>query len=182
MKNIVFLDCEFTDLLCPELLSIGMVSMTGEEHYAELDQEHPSSVATLARASDFGRHNGVLEQWGRVPDGASTREQMGHRTAKWLTSQANRFGWPAYVAHDYAADFELLEQVLREVGQWRFVRESLQPLNGATVGAWPAPNEAAERCFSTLAERGLLRHHALADAQALRAAFLVYFNLKGGAQ
>ena len=73
MKNIVFLDCEFTDLLFPELLSLGMVSSTGEEHYVELSLEHPSSAATLAHASEFVRHNGVLEQWGRVPGSATTR-------------------------------------------------------------------------------------------------------------
>ncbi len=34
---IVFIDTEFTDLLNPELLSIGLVTLDGREHYVELD-------------------------------------------------------------------------------------------------------------------------------------------------
>ena len=34
---LIFLDTEFTDLLHPALLSLGLVTLDGREHYAELD-------------------------------------------------------------------------------------------------------------------------------------------------
>lgn len=34
---IVFLDTEFTDLLQPQLLSLGLAALDGRELYAELD-------------------------------------------------------------------------------------------------------------------------------------------------
>jgi hypothetical protein len=105
------------------LLSLGMVADSGEEHYVELDLNDPTSAETLARASDFARQNGVLEQWGRVPDSAASRAVMGERTARWLQEQAARLGHPATIAFDYAPDFELLERLLRDAAQWDSVRE-----------------------------------------------------------
>lgn len=35
----VFIDTEFTDLLDPQLISIGLVAESGEEFYAELPYE-----------------------------------------------------------------------------------------------------------------------------------------------
>lgn len=37
MTMLIFLDTEFTDLLNPELLSLGLVTLDGREHYGELD-------------------------------------------------------------------------------------------------------------------------------------------------
>ena len=40
MKPHLFLDTEFTALLYPELFSLGLVTLDGAEHYAELDFDY----------------------------------------------------------------------------------------------------------------------------------------------
>jgi len=168
--NFIYLDTEFTDLLAPELLSLGMVSAAGDEHYVELDLDDPASADTLARASDFVRHNGVLEQWGRVPCSAASLAVMGERTARWLQAQAAQFGQPATIAFDYAPDFELLEYLLRDANQWDSVRDVVRPLNVNELASRFDGVLSAEAAYAALRRRGLERHHALADAHALRAA------------
>lgn len=170
--NVIYLDTEFTDLLAPELLSLSTVSAAGGEHYVELDIESPSSASTLARASDFARHNSVLDQWGRVPGSESTYEQMGLRTARWLEDQSNRNGQPAYIAIDYPADYELLKYVLRDAGQWDALRPFVRPMNVAEISSRLDGALSAAAMYEAMRERGLERHHALADAHALRAAHL----------
>lgn len=44
----VFLDCEFTDLVDPELLSVGLLAHDGQELYIEL-----TGAVHLANASTF---------------------------------------------------------------------------------------------------------------------------------
>src|SRR5438309_1447346 len=44
----VFLDTEFTSLLDPHLLSVGLVTLDGREHYAELNMESEFGRARLA--------------------------------------------------------------------------------------------------------------------------------------
>lgn len=168
--RLVYLDTEFTHLLEPELLSLGLVGASGDEHYVELDLDDPGSAATLRRASDFVRHCGVLEQWGRVPGSAATREQMGLRTARWLLEQAARLGQPAQVAFDCVMDYELLEYLLRDAGQWDAVRDVVRPLNVGELASTFDGVLGAEAAYEALKRRGLDRHHALADAHALRAA------------
>lgn len=170
VDRLVYLDSEFTDLLAPELLSLGLVSANGDEHYVELDLDDPGSAATLRRTSDFVRHCGVLEQWGRVPGSAATREQMGLRTARWMVEQAARLGQPVLIAFDYAPDYELLEYLLRDAGQWDAVRDVIRPLNVDELANRFDGLLGAEAAYEAVKRRGLERHHALADAHALRAA------------
>lgn len=167
---LLYLDTEFTDLLGPELLSLGMVSADGDEHYVELDLNDPTSAETLAAASEFALHCGVLEQWGLVPNSAFSRPAMGERTARWVLQQATRFSQPALIAFDYAPDFELLEYLLRDAGQWESVRDVMRPLNVAELASRFDGALSAEAAYAALRRRGLERHHALADAHALRAA------------
>lgn len=47
-KMICVLDTEFTDLIEPELLSVGMITLDGREHYVELDMS-PRSVRRACR-------------------------------------------------------------------------------------------------------------------------------------
>ena len=170
MNHVIYIDTEFTDLLKPELLSLGMVTFDGEQHYVELDLADPASNSTVKNASDFVRHCGVLQQWGRVPKSAASYAQMGQRTARWLLAQAERFGQPALIAFDYSADYELLESLLRYADQWEVVREVVRPSNVAEL-AWRFDGMlGAEAAYEQLRKRGLERHNALADAHALRAA------------
>lgn len=176
--NVIYLDTEFTDLLAPELLSLSMVSGAGDEHYVEVDLESPVGAKTLAHASDFVRHNGVLEQWGRVPGCTATHEEMGLRTARWLQDQITRLGQPAFIAFDYAPDYELFEYLLRDAGQWDAVRELVRPVNVDELASRLDGALCAEAAYEAMRARGLERHHALADAHALRAACIAVITGK----
>ena len=78
MNHLVYLDTEFTDLLYPELLSVGLVTHDAAEHYVELDMSSANGVALQHKASTMVVEN-VLSQWGRVSGASCTREEMGKR-------------------------------------------------------------------------------------------------------
>jgi len=173
-RNVICIDTEFTDLLSPELLSLGLSSGSGAEHYAELDLESQEDADVRARCCDFVAHGAVLEQWGLVPGSAGTYAEMAQRTADWLSAEASRIkarsGQPAILAYDYFADLELLIQLLEDAGHGALLRTLLRPTNVGELTSRFDGGLAAEAAFQALGRRGLRRHHALADAVALRAA------------
>jgi hypothetical protein len=61
---LLFLDTEFTYLLHPELLSLGLVTLDGREHYGEIDLTTKTGQARVKASSDFVRYSGVLDMWG----------------------------------------------------------------------------------------------------------------------
>ena len=172
---LVFLDTEFTDLLNPELLSLGLVTLDGRELYAELDLTTDIGKARLKASSDFVRYGGVLDFWGLLPGATGTEWEMGRRTGEWLLGLAAEFGTKIEVAFDYGMDYELLEYAVRDAGLWDQVREVVIPVNVNAITGTITGELAAEECFRALGQRGgrgLKRHHALADALALRAAYI----------
>ncbi len=50
---LIFLDTEFTGLLNPELLSLGLVTLDGREFYAELDLTTDTGKARIKASSAF---------------------------------------------------------------------------------------------------------------------------------
>ncbi len=170
--SIVFIDTEFTDLTHPELLSLGLVTLDGREHYVELDLNTEVGRARRRASSDFVRNDGVLGMWGLVPNAAMSSSEMGRRTGEWLLRIAEEsVGARVEVAFDYSTDYELLEYVIRDVGLWDRVGEVVTPVDIGLLTGSPEGERAAEECFRELRQRGLARHHALADAIALRAAY-----------
>lgn len=170
--NTVFLDTEFTDLLHPELLSIGLVTLDGRELYLELDLNTEAGRARIATSSDFVRYDGVLDMWGRVPGATATEIEMGRRAGEWLLRVAEESGTHVQVAFDYSTDYELLEYAIRDSGLWDRVRKVVSPVNVGGLTGSPEGEVAADECFREQHRRGLARHHALADACALRAAYI----------
>lgn len=94
---IVFLDTEFTSLEKPELLSLGLVTLDGREHYVELDLETDTGRARRRASSDFVIY-GVLDFWGLVPGAKATPWEMGRRTGEWLLGLAQETGIRVEVA------------------------------------------------------------------------------------
>ena len=172
---IVFLDTEFTDLLQPELLSLGLVTLdplnSPRELYVELDLATDIGRARREASSDFAAF-GVLELWGLIPGSTSTEWEMGRRAGEWLLQLAAEAGTRIEIAFDYSTDYELLEYAIRDSGLWDQVRDVVVPVNVDKVTGTIDGELAAEECFRGLAKRGLQRHHALADALALRAAYV----------
>lgn len=169
---LIFLDTEFTDLLNPELLSLGLVTLDGREHYAELDLTTDAGKARVKASSDFVRYGGVLDYWGLVTGASGTEWEMGRRTGEWLLALAKESDTRIEVAFDYSMDYELMEYVIRDAGLWEQVRDVVLPVNVNSITGTITGELGAEACFRALGQRGLKRHHALADALALRAAYL----------
>ncbi|MDI1251577.1 hypothetical protein [Thermomonas sp.] len=169
---IAFLDSEFTDLLDPQLLSLGLASLDAREFYAELDLESDIGKARLKASSEFVRYNGVIDQWGRVPGALGTEWEMGRRAGEWILGLAADAGEKVEIAFDYSMDYELLEYAIRDAGLWEQVREVVIPRNVDAITGTITGELAAEECFRSLKARRLGRHHALADALALRAAYM----------
>lgn len=172
--SIAFLDTEFTDFLHPGLLTLGLVTLDGREHCVELDMSSEMGRARgLSASSNFLRFNGVLDQWGCVPSAQCTEWEMGRRTGEWLLEVAQSSGLRVSVASDYLTDYELMEHAIRDAGLWERVREVVQPLDiDRITGAIEGELAADERFREMQRTRGLSRHHALADALALRAVYL----------
>lgn len=170
MKDLIYIDCEFACPLFPELLSLGMVTTDGQEHYVELDPCDPSAEALMDKSSNMVQDQ-VLSQFGRVPDAACSRQEMGARTAAWLTAQANRLGSPARIAFDCPRDYDLLVGLLRDTGHLRATHHLFLPYNTKELTCWFDSFLGADLVRGALERRrGLGRHHALADAHALRGA------------
>lgn len=172
---IVFLDAEFTDLLQPQLLSLGLVALDGREFYAELNLTSEIGQLRVKAASDFVRNGGVIDQWGLVPGAAGTEWEIRRRTGEWIIGLVAESEVQVEVAFDYSTDYNLLEYAVRDSGLWDRVWEVVIPVNVNSITGTITGELAAEACFRELCKhggRGLKRHHALADALALRAAYM----------
>jgi hypothetical protein len=169
---LVFLDTEFTDLLDPQLLSLGMVTSDGREHYVELDLKSEVGQARVNASSDFVRYGGLLDMWGKVPGAAGTEWELGRSAGEWLRRLAAESNEMVEVAFDYVVDYELLEYLIRDAGVWDQVRERISPLNIDLLTGTIDGQLAAEHAYRMLSKRGIGRHHALADALALRAGYM----------
>jgi hypothetical protein len=167
-----FLACQLTNLLQPELLSIGLVDLAGAEHYVELDLDTDIGEARLRTSSEVVRWSGVLDQWGLLEGSKVAPREMGRRTGEWLLQPAHTAGGRVEVCYDYDPNFELLDRAVREAGLWDQLSDVVRPTNVSALICTVDGELAAEECLRGLSGRGLRRHHALADALALRAAYV----------
>lgn len=162
---LVFLDTEFHPAH-RHLLSVGAVSAVGGQFYAELEMAHALVLA--------GRHRflkeQVLPQFGRTLSGVhalrSTRAaDLARGLLSWLDAQRAGLG-SVHLAYDASIDVDLLEDALgATLPAW------VEPCNLAILNTEPAAEAARQACWTSLAPRGIGRHHALADAWALRRAY-----------
>lgn len=172
LLEMIFLDTEFTNLVSPALLSFSMVSLKGLEIYAELDLvQDPIGQMRLRASSDFTRGT-VISQFNRIANSKCSTWELGNRAGEWLIARATDAGGKIILAYDYDDDFALLRDAMRDASIWDRVRPLLDPKNidkitGRVEGAMAAEASWLESSLY----RGLQRHHALADALALRAAW-----------
>jgi len=154
----LFIDTEFSSMSAPKLLSIGLVTDDGRECYVEIADERIPVNAFVTRT--------VLSQWGLMPVQVRSNLELGHRVDHWLSGLGRI---PITVVHDYEADFELLRVALLAAmcwGRWSKVLVSHQI---AFLSREPVSNEAMDGSWMASMKRdGIGRHHALADARALR--------------
>ncbi|MBK3018620.1 DUF2384 domain-containing protein, partial [Klebsiella pneumoniae] len=115
----------------------------------------------------------VGDKFGLFPQSLCDSEWvMGRRVGEWLLKVADSSpDGRVELLYDYGADIELLVGVLEECNLWPKVRLVAGERNiGAETGTI-GPELASEAAFSAMRRRqpALYRHHALADALALRA-------------
>jgi 3' exoribonuclease, RNase T-like len=159
-----WIDCEFTDLDEPDLLSVGIVSEAGQEFYLELLDD------VLERRSSAFVHDTVLPMFGVIAGArAASYLEFTTRACDFLLSLEE----PIRVVFDYAMDRELLEHALQQAPRWAELKILLS-WEFAPAAAYESDIGAAamEEVWRDEPVTGLGRHHALADARALRAACL----------
>lgn len=111
-----------------------------------------------------------MPQFGRVGLSVATQAELGQLIGFWLDQlpPAKQFN----VVYDYHADFDLLELVLRDAGLWARFEKALIPNHvGYMLGHVLVDAAMDHSWMVSHLERGLERHHALADALALKAGF-----------
>ncbi|WP_321945351.1 3'-5' exoribonuclease [Paraburkholderia sp. J10-1] len=145
----VFVDCEFTDFIGCDLISIGLVADDGCEFYGERsDYDHAACSAFVREA--------VLPQLGQYPSRVFTREGLRVSLLAWLDQFA---GEPERaLCVDYAGDWDLLIDLLGEVPEGWVGLHVGSLVDHGRLEAYFAEHEG--------------RHHALVDARANRFAIV----------
>lgn len=158
-KMLVFLDCEFTDFIDCELISLAMVSDDGQHQiYLEVADVDRSKCNTFVQSA-------VWHQLGYSPEARVMRSDVEAKLRNWFTSLPDG----VTVACDSQHDRDLLADALNgnrptNVIGWL----DLRPLADS-----PVFNAAMTRYHAA----GKPWHHALHDACASRAGWLALQQL-----
>jgi hypothetical protein len=168
----IFLDTEFTSLERPQLLSIGMVSDVDLECYIELDLETATGQKRIAGATPFVLTQ-VLSQWGRERIESNVTDHLGFAAAAWLHRMAEHYNDDIELIYADKLDVDLLEESLKAAGlRWSRIAPRLQWSIVSYLHGEQFVSDAMNASWaSSLEQQGIGRHHALADARALRAGF-----------
>ena len=155
---LLMLDCEFTDFIDCELISIGMVSEDGQhEFYAE------RSDYDAARCNDFVRE-AVLPLLGQFPGAVCSRDELTHRLWSWFATLPRH----VQIASDSQHDRDLLWDAFGEGLPPNLDKSifDLRPLIDTTVF------NNAVCCYHDQPNQAW--HHALHDARAHRAGWMAW--------
>ena len=159
-----WLDCEFTCVEEPELLSVGLVTEDGRECYVELLDQ-----GLKERSNEFVLEQ-VLPQFGRIPDArADDYQDLCSRLARFLLA----VDVGVELLYDYKADRELVQHALEREPRWRDLKSRVSWRNVAVETCSDRAMDTMEAVFNAAELVGLGRHHALVDARALRLAHLL---------
>jgi hypothetical protein len=157
---LVFIDTEFTDFHRIDLISIGMVTDAGGEFYAErIDYRlHDCNSFVLET---------VVPLLGKLPNAVCTQTELTQRLRRWFGS----FPEPTTVVFDYYSDWDLLALALAGCDDTH-VCGLIN--NCELVGDSISASEVFEQAHAATYTVDWPRHHALADARALRAGYQAY--------
>ncbi|MGO4505258.1 hypothetical protein [Dyella sp. 2YAF14] len=156
----LFLDCEWADVMAQDLVSIGIASIDGKRiFYAELDPLPPDPTPWV-RAVVYPLLDGG--------ETAMAASMMSYRLRAFLAT----FDRPL-ICYDYVADRVLCERVLEQ----HLDQEDLAGSEGIQWLLLTDVAAALKRWWEEHSDLKPKRHHALADALALRAAYLSLWGL-----
>lgn len=152
---VVFLDCEFTDFIQIDLISIGLVCEDGREFYAERTDYRREDCSDFVRAA-------VLPLLGSDPQVRMTREVLAANLLAWLITLPDFM-----IACDSNHDRDLFADTL----DYQPVENLVGWIN---LNALPAEQgEAFQREVARYhAQADCSWHHALHDARAHRIGWL----------
>lgn len=157
---LLFLDTEFTDFIDIELISIGMVSEDGLTFYAERNDYRRASESHFVREA-------VRPRLGQCPEAICSREELTLRLYKWFDNFPGRLQIACDSTHDRDLLWDALENGLPS---------NLDPK--VLKLAWPSEEFLFNEAICQYHDQpGRPRHHALHDAQALRAGWLAQASL-----
>jgi hypothetical protein len=141
----VFIDTEFTDFLDPQLISIGMVTDTGDEFYAELPVD--------AQACSQFVQETVIPQLGKDSHALMSKDALSTAIMRWL-EHVRRNHDTVVICYDFQIDWDLFYDVLdTRVPPWcqhRLVAVQISELLR----------------YEYRKKHGYSAHHALHDARA----------------
>jgi hypothetical protein len=145
----IFIDTEFTDFIDCHLISMGMVTESGEEFYAEVP--YPNDAC-----SEFVRE-AVIPLLGKIAHAQCPYDELRTRITNWLDDV--RSGESVQICFDYQTDWDLFIDVMDyRVPSW-------------CLSCLVAVNIDDTLVYEYHKGHGLPQHHALYDAQANRYAF-----------
>jgi|SRR5450830_119308 len=146
----IFLDTEFTDFIDTQLISLGMVTDSGDTFYAEIPYMDDACSAFVREA--------VIPLLGQVPNSQYAVDDLGTKILTWL--EIVHTGEQAVdVCFDYQTDWDLFSDVLEQ-----------------RVPEWCRPRNVKREISEVLRyefhkNSQLPMHHALYDALGNRYAF-----------
>ncbi len=138
---IVFLDTEFTDLIEPQLLSVGIVTGKSEFYVEVTDGDRIHAASRFASTV-------VLSQFGRVADAACPYAEIGVRVSTFfahlLTSLA--LNETIEVAYESDIDWKFLRRAIEDASgvRWSLLAATLRPVNVYNMAGFEAGQLAAE--------------------------------------
>ena len=163
---LVFLDTEFTRLTRPDLISMGLVTEDGREFYAERTDYFET------QCSDFVRET-VQPLLGRVPGAACSQPELTNRVREWFKQLPEL----ATVVFDSEKDWFLLAVAMLGRPHSKPPGDFAKRLYlDSAIITQPVFEQAHKLAYT----QAWPRHHALADARALRAGYRAFRQKFGG--
>lgn len=161
---LIFLDCEFTDFIDIELISIGMESECGQFSFYTERNDYPDSWC-----NDFVR-SAVIPLLGQFPGAACNRDELTHRLWSWFATLPRHVQLASDSTHDRGLLWDAFGEGLPENLDKKVY--DLRPLIDTTVF-----NYAVCRYHD---QPNQPWHHALHDARAHRAGWLAWMDVNKG--
>lgn len=156
----VFLDTEFTDFKDCELISIGLVSEDGHHRfYAERND------FLLARCSPWALAH-ILPLLGSTATASMNRAALHRALRAWFDALPG----PVDIVYDVSTSWCLLADILLSHGQHRIPAS----IGGTRSIAELKQDKVFAAALSKYYSTDRPRHHALVDAEALRAGWLAW--------
>lgn len=171
---LVFLDCEFTDLLDIDLVSIGLVTEDGSEFYGERNDFRRQDANDFVQVA-------VLPQLGALPDRVFSRRELAARLRAWF----EELGGTVSIVCSDVIDFHLLCDAL-DGDETDYCQPRKAPASIRLHDVTETQKVIATHTFRTTETAYHTAdhpwHHAMHDAGGLRAGWMAFRNYYEGQQ